>query len=408
MTKEAARRPNGTGSIYPLAGGGYRVQIEAGWNANGTRRYTRRNIRTTGRLGRREAEATLKELLRKNTVAVEGVANLTVKAWADRWLDIAVTRQRPKTYATNASTVRRWIVPTIGRKRLDKLTPADVRSVSRAMLNAKLAPASAQRAHVLLVKILRDAIVEGHDIPSRLLEMDAPSRGESVRDDIPLPEALSILGVSATRPDASLWVAALLQGMRPAECRGLTWACVDLDADELDISWQLQTLPYNIKGDRTSGFRVPDGYVARQLAGAYHLVRPKTAKGRRVIPIVAWMHDALERWKLAAPKNDHDLVWPGRFGRPMNEKHHRESWSALCAAAGVPAYDLYSCRHTTVTLLTEAAVQPEVIRAIVGHASAASTRAYTHVQLASARQALGGLADTLKLTAAREPSPGAA
>lgn len=407
--KDKPRRPHGTGSIYPLPGGGFQVQIEAGWNAKGTRRYIRRYIRTPGRLGRQEAKAVLKELQRKGAVVAEGVAALTVKAWCDNWLEIAVTKQRPKTYATNRSAVRRWIVPTIGKKRLDKLTPADVRAVARAMLDAGLAPSSAQRAHVLLVKILRDAIVEGYDVPSRLLEMEAPERGESGREDIPLPDALAILAVAATRPDASLWVAAMLQGMRPAECRGLTWACVDLDADELDISWQLQSLPYLVPGDRTSGFQVPDGYVARQLAGAYHLVRPKTAKGRRVIPIVAWMHDALERWKLAAPKNDHDLVWPGKFGRPMYDKHHREAWATLCAAAEVGEYDLYSCRHTTVTLLTEAGVQPEVIRAIVGHASAASTRAYTHVQLASAKKALGGLAETLKLTPAKDSqslSPG--
>lgn len=393
-----ARRAHGTGSITPLPGGGYQVAIEAGWTAKGTRRRIRRNIRTTGRDGLAEAKATLRELMHAQATPDTGRTATTVKAWAETWLEIMVDRVRPKTWATNRAQVRRWIVPTIGHRRLDKLTPGDVRAVTRAQLDAGRAAATAQRCHLVLVKMLRDALVEGHAVPARLLELDVPDRGESTRGAIPLPAALAILSTAATRPDGSRWVAALLQGVRPAECRGLTWECVDLDRDEVDISWQLASLPYKIARDRSSGFRVPTGYTARHLTGAYHLVRPKTAKGRRVIPLVPWLHDALERWKIMAPPNPYGLVWAGKHGRPMNDVHDRDAWRALCAEAGVGPYDLYACRHTTVTLLTEAGVQPEVIRAIVGHASAAATRVYTHVQLASLRVALGDLAETLKLT----------
>ena len=392
-----ARRAMGTGSITKLPGGGYQVAIEAGWTAKGTRRRIRRNIRTTGRDGLAEAKATLRDLMRAQETPDTGRANTTVKAWAETWLDITVDKVRPKTWATNRAQVHRWIVPTIGHRRLDKLTPGDVRAVTRAQLDAGRAASTAQRCHLVLVKLLRDALVEGHAVPARLLELDVPDRGESTRGAIPLPAALKILATAAARPDASRWVAALLQGVRPAECRGLTWECVDLDRDEMDISWQLQALPYKVARDRSSGFRVPAGYTARHLTGAYHLVRPKTAKGRRVIPLTPWMHDALKRWQVAAPPNEYGLVWAGTFGRPMNDVDDRDAWRALCDEAGVGRFDLYSCRHTTVTLLTEAGVQPEVIRAIVGHASAGATRVYTHVQLASLRVALAGLAETLKL-----------
>ncbi len=392
-----ARRPHGTGSIRELPQGGYQVSVEAGWTQRGTRRRIRRNIRTTGRDGMAEARVVLRKLLQSDAPS-EGSGHLTVKAWADRWLDVTVHAVRPKTWSTNASAVRRWIVPTIGHRRLDRLTPGDVRAVTRAILDAKLADSTAQRAHIVLVKMLKDALVEGYDVPARLLKMDTPSRGESGRQPIPLTDALAVLAAASHRPDASLWVAALLQGMRPAECRGLTWSCVNLEAATLDVSWQLQPLPYNVPRDRSSGFRVPDGYTAEQLVDGYHLVRPKTGKGRRTIPIVPWMHDALSRWRLASKPNDHDLVWPGQYGRPMRDEIHRAAWRDLCAAAGVDAHDLYSCRHTTVTLLTEAGVQPEVIRAIVGHASAASTATYTHIQMTSIRRALDGLADTLKLS----------
>ena len=157
MTTEKTRRPHGTGSIYPLPGGGYRVQVEAGWTAKGTRRYVRRNIRTPGRTGLKEAKATLAKLQRDSAPA-EGSQYLTVKAWADRWQEIQVHRVRPKAFATDKSQIRCWIVPTIGHRRLDKLTPGDVRSVARAILDAGRADSTAQRAQSRPFSAMRAAV----------------------------------------------------------------------------------------------------------------------------------------------------------------------------------------------------------------------------------------------------------
>jgi integrase len=380
-----------------LASGRYQVSIEAGWTQRGTRRRIRRTTKATGRPGEQEAKVLLKTLMRE-AVPEEGVRQgTTVKAWCDHWLTTTQDTHRPKTWATNRSAIRVWIVPTIGHKRLDKLTLSDVRSVTRAIRGAGRSDATAQRAHVLLVKILRDALIEGHSVAARLLEMEAPDRGESDRDAIPQADALTILSIAAGKREASMWVAALLQGMRPAEVRGLTWDCVDLEADLIDVSWQLQALPYTIPRDRSSGFRVPAGFTARHLVDGYHLTRPKTKAGRRIVPIVPWMHDALVRWQSIAPTNAHGLVWPGVFGRPMNEVDHREAWAALCSESGVGAYDLYEARHTTATLLLDAGIDMEVIKAIMGHASILSTKTYAHVQTTATRRALETLAGRLGL-----------
>lgn len=390
-------RAKGTGTYSLLPSGRYQVSVEAGWTKRGTRRRIRRTTTASGRAGETEAKALLKRLLRE-VAPEEGATHIqTVKSWCDQWLTITQAKHRPKTWQTNQSTIRRWIVPQIGHRRLDKLTPGDMRTVTKAMTDAGLASSSAQRAHVLLTKILRDALVEGHQVAPRLLEVEAPERGESDRDAIPEADALKILQVASTRDDASLWVAALLQGMRPAEVRGLTWACVDLDGDMIDVSWQLQSLPYKIKGDKSSGFAIPLGAKVRHLTGAYHLVRPKTKAGRRVVPIVPWMHDALVKWRRY--HNDYDLVWPGNFGKPMNEVNHRQAWAGLCEAAGVGQYDLYEARHTTATLLLAAGIDMETIKAIMGHASILSTKTYAHVQDDATRKALTTLAGVLGLEA---------
>ncbi|WP_285297704.1 tyrosine-type recombinase/integrase [Actinomyces israelii] len=60
---------------------------------------------------------------------------LSVAGWLERWLeqDVAPVR-KPSTTGDYRSAVRVHIVPAIGRRRLDRLTPDDVRAVHRAVL----------------------------------------------------------------------------------------------------------------------------------------------------------------------------------------------------------------------------------------------------------------------------------
>lgn len=404
------RRPHGTGSVYYDAARDRWVgSIELGWTARGTRRRRRfvggseRDVRAKIRKALSEAEAL-------EAPVVGGKP--TVKRWADVWLDVRQSSVRPSTWNADRSAVHGWIVPTIGHKRLDALAPPDVRAVTAAVLAAGRAPSTAVRAQVVLEKMLRDAIVEGYQVPQRVLMVTGPDSGENDRDAIPLADALDLLRAAAERPDGSRWVATLLNGMRQGECLGLTWDAVDLDAGTLDVSWQLQPLPYNVPRDRTSGFRVPVGYAARQLDGALHLVRPKSKSGTRIIPLVPWMASALQSWRDVAPPSPHRLVWPRPDGRPQRADLDLAAWHALQDAARVAhvsedgrgrivgrRYGTHEGRHTTATLLLEAGVDEHVVTAILGHSSIVTSRGYQHVSHTLKRQALDGIAERLRLHA---------
>jgi integrase len=397
------RRPHGTGSVYyDVDGARWVGTYEAGWTPRGTRR--RRKV--TGP-SEKAVRAKLVKALRETQDPAATVGRMTVKRWADDWLAITVTRHRPSTYATNRSAVAKWIIPTIGHKRLDTLTPADVRSVTRAMLDAGLTPATAHRAQAVLEKMLRDARSEGHVVPERVLDVEGPGAAENDRDAIPTDDALAILAASVGTPDETRWVAAFLEGMRQGECLGLTWDCVDLDRGLIDVSWQLKALPYKVPRDRSSGFRVPVGYVARQLVGATHLVRPKTASGRRVIPLVPWMVEALTKGREAAPASPHGLVWPDLDdGAPRRPDRDRAAWYALQDRAGVRHssgrhYVLHEIRHASATLLRTGGADDQTITAILGHASILSTNAYLHTDQARVRAASELLASRLGLGAPR-------
>lgn len=426
-TAKKERREYGAGGIsYDAKRDRWCGTIEAGWTARGTRR----RIKVYGKT-EPAARTAIKNRLAK--IAREGLptegasARTTVRTWALQWLAVTVRKLRPNSQIANAAAVNTWIIPTIGKKKLVNLTPGDLRAVENAIRAAGRSSSTAHRVHTTLIKMLKDARVEGHQVPDRILHMPAPSRAISDRDAIELDAAFAILTALADLPDGSRWVAALLQGMRQGECLGLTWDCVDLDGRTLDVSWQLQEIPFEHGCSGTCAvkrpgscpsrrLRVPDGYQVRQLDGRMCLVRPKTEQGQRIIPLVPWMTAALAAWRDRAPVSPHGLVWPAADGRPRSDRDDRAAWCALQDAAQVAKVDgtigrrylLHEARHTTATLLLQARVDPETIKAILGHSEYATSRGYQHVNQEMARQAMEAVAERLGLPlleASDQPAP---
>ena len=394
------RREYGSGSVYQRKSDGRWIgTVEAGWTRNGTRRRVAVS-------GRTEAEARRKLRDKQAQIRQEGHATgssrATVRTWAAKWLEMRATIDRPKTHTTDRGAVEAWIIPTIGHQRLDKLTPDDVRAVAAALRKAGKSTSTAKRYHGVLMRMLKAAVEEGHNIPARVLRVSGPEKAVNDRMALPVPEALAALEVAASLPHKSRWAVAFLDGLRQGEALGLTWPEVDLDDGLLTISWQLQSLPYIDKSDRRKGFLIPDGYEARRLSGAYHLVRPKSKAGWRMIPLVPWAAHALREWRDIAPPSPHGLVWPNAKGEPANIKHDTWEWEAIQGTAGIghPAgryYYGHEIRHSTATLLMELGIPESVRIAVMGHSSIAVTRGYEYVDTSQARRALTQMAERLGL-----------
>ncbi|WP_134740030.1 tyrosine-type recombinase/integrase [Nocardioides sp. 503] len=416
----AKRREYGEGSVYQRQSDRrWIATIEVGETAAGTRRRITVSVKSTGKP--KVDRAAVVKKLRDKRLAIEASgtptqsARTTVKQWALAWLDIKKRTLAPRGYNAAASPVRRWIIPTIGHKRLETLTPADLRAVADAQRQAGRKEATAAATHRTLLNLLRAAIVEGHQVPQRVLLVPAPKTAQSDRMDLTLPESVACLRVAADLPHGVRWAMALLYGPRQGEVLGLTEDYVDFDAHEIRLEWQLDNLPYNVARDRTSGFRVPDGYDARQLVDSWHLVRPKSKAGVRVLPMTPAFETAMRAWLEQRPANPWGLVFPAASGRPANDKSDLAEWYAIQGAAALATYDdrtelgpvpvghpagryfkIHECRNVTATQLGEAGVDPEVIKSLLGHSTAAQSGEYRRIHRAPKLEAVELVASALQ------------
>lgn len=400
----AKKRPRayGSGSVSQRSSDGLWIaSIEAGWTANNTRRRIKIAAKTKG-----EAQRKLKEKQRE--IALNGIptasanSRTTVRTWAVEWLERTQHTLRPMTWKTNAGCVHKWIIPTIGAYRLDALTEDHVHAVDQAQRDAGLRPSSILRTHAVLKTMLKAAKGARLAVPDWALDAKRPQIIKSDRGRIPTTDALALLRAAGEQPDGSRWLFGMLYGMRQAEVLGLTWDAVNLDAAQpyANVSWQLQSLPW---ADRAAGApRVPDAYEHRQVWKSFHLVKPKTEKGSRLVPLLPVVTRALLAWRDIAPANPAGLIWPRPDGTPRPAKVDNEMWRALQKTAGVNhrtgrPYGGHECRHTANTLLMEAGVDITVRKAILGHSSTEASLVYTHADQAEKRTALEAVAAKLQL-----------
>lgn len=361
--------------------------IEAGWTEQGTRR--RITVSATNRTDALRRMQERRRQLDKGGVSIN--PRKTVKQYAEEWLEAKVRTLRPKAFAAAASPIRKWIIPTIGHRRLSDLSPAHVRELERVQREAGLKGATAAATQRTLINMLKSAEEDGYLIPRAVLVAKKPATAHSDRLPIPPEDLAKVLEQASMHPNGLRWLLALLYGWRQGEVLGLTRDSFDFDRGIVFLDWQLQQVPYVDRSDKRRGFRVPDEYNARRLVDSWHLVAPKSKAGVRTAPIPAELMGPL-REAVGAISNPYGLLFPDG-DRPRNDKTDRAEWWALQEAAGVAhpngrPYHVHECRNVAASRLRLSGADDLAVTALMGHTSISTTRLYQRVDDAGQRAAI--------------------
>lgn len=334
-------------------------------------------------------------------------ASPTLAGWLDGWIDRrAKSRLKPRTAADYRSVIALYLAPSIGRVRLDKLTPDHVQRMHDYVTGELgLSSTTALKAHRVLAKALTDAERAGKVQRNVATLLDAPTRAFRPRPALSADEAVALLRSVAGTPAAARWGVALLAGLRQGEALGLTRDAVDLEQGVITVSWQLQRLAWEhgcAKPCGSSPARCPERTVtippdqeATRVHGGLWLTRPKSRTGWRQVPIAPPLLVELARHLDGAPAGPHGLIFTRTTAagvlRAMDPSPDAKAWDAACRAAGIRDVPLHSARHTCSTLLAFLGVDEHIRMQILGHSSATVTRAYTHVTTEDAREGMRAL-----------------
>ena len=130
--------------------------------------------------------------------------------------------------------------------------------------------------------------------------------------------------------------------------------------------------------------------VRRALVRANHeliLQEPKTAKGRRSIPISEIACAALkarlqeqELEKKFTHYQDQGLVFTNESGGPLDPHAITKQFKRYAKRAELPEIRFHDLRHTHASLLLEQGIHPKVVSERLGHSQISITLdTYTHV-----------------------------
>jgi integrase len=323
-------------------------------------------------------------------------ADQTVAEWFYYWLDrIAAAEVRPKTLAGYRSAVLHHVIPEIGSVRLERLTAAHLRRVTDAAVEKGAATSYALGIHRIMSSALEKARREGRIGENPATMTSAPRKSRPDIEAFTLDESLELLAQVVGRPDGIRWATSLLTAARRGEVLGLER---DRVTSTLDISWQLQRIPWRHGCNPDPGRRAyevapcgakrgvdcdrrtlsaPHDWEHRRLEGGLYLSRPKSSAGWRIIPLVDPLRSMLERHMAVTDPGPHGLLFPRADGRPIDPDQDSRAWRNLLAETGIERdVNQHGLRHTAIDLLYLAGVPEDVIQAIVGQSVLSVTRGY--------------------------------
>jgi integrase len=283
------------------------------------------------------------------------------------WLETSVKpRVRPLTYAGYKVNVEKHLVPTIGKIRLDQLTPLHVQEMMNNRLRAGLSTKSVAYVHQVLRTGLGLAV--RWDMVSRNVArlVDRPRIQRKPISPLTPDEARRFLAAIRGHRLEALFSVALALGLRQGEALGLQWEDIDFDAGTLRVAHQLQ-----------------------RIDGKLTLVPPKTDKSRRTLVMPPMIVDRLrehekrqlaERLWSGSKWSYTGLVFPNRNGDPTQARRVIEQFHEALRDAGLRRIRFHDLRHSCATLLLVQGVSPRVVMEVLGHSEIALTmNAYSHV-----------------------------
>lgn len=407
----AKRRANGEGTITKRKDGRYHAAAYV-YRPDGTR--VRKFV--YGKT-REEVANKLTELQEKTRQGIPAATSaMPFGDYLTYWLAaIAPNRLKPATLNSYEGLSRLYIRPALGKKKLNRLSPADIRiflaqfksgclcclrgvdaarpegertccAVNRCCQRRPSAR-TVQYIHAVLRSALQQAVREeliARNV-ARIVETPTVERQE-VRP-LDAGEARLLLKTARSHRLYALWLLLVSTGLRRGEALGLTWSDIDLDTGQLRVRRNLQRIKRELLfGTPKTARSIRTVSLPRRCVDALRAHQEQQAREQKI---------AGKKWQPPAdqPKG---LVFTTATGRATDPRSLNRMLTILCRDAKVRRVRVHDLRHTCASLLLAQGVDARTIMETLGHSTITMTLdTYAHVMNTTLRAAADRMDDAL-------------
>lgn len=369
-TRTRRRRSPGEGSVYEIADGRWRGAVT--WTEPDGQRH-RRTV--TGRTSAeaREKLDKLRASLRLGALAPSGTGS--VADYLSAWIERDRQRVRPSTWRARELHVRAYLIPTLGRLGLARLSSADVERALATFLRTgspsvvatrrrPLSPLTVRHIRATLRRALKAAERDGLVARNAASDAAAPYVPHRPVSYLGAADVGRLLSGTRDDPLGPLYALAVTTGLRRGELLGLSWSDIDQSAGTLSVRRSL----------------------AEAGEARWAMADPKSARSRRTLPLPALAREALARQRtrqdaerIAAGTAWQDrvgLIFADAVGRPMSPGLVSHAFTRARDRLSLPPVSLHDLRHSAATLLLAEGVPLAVISELLGHAGIAITASH--------------------------------
>lgn len=320
---------------------------------------------------KREAEKLLASRLEEIRLGkFKEVKKARFEEYWPEWLRLHAVNVKESTRVSYESVIRNHLAPRFGKMELTRITTRDIQAlIADLTAQGDLSAKTVLGIVVVLREMLGHAVKWGylHQNPAEYVDRPRVEHREML---FLTPEEVQSF-LDAVEPDRhTLFLTAVMTGLRRGELLGLTWKDVDFPAKVIRV--------------RRSLFRGK-------------LIEPKTARSRRSVAMPAIVAHNLKKLKLANPASEMDLVFCNAEGKPLDPDNmiKRDFMPAL-ERAGVKRVRFHDLRHTFASLLIAQGESVKYVQDQLGHASVQTTLdRYGHLFPDDRRKAAERLEETL-------------
>lgn len=368
---DKVKNPNGEGSLRQRSDGRweFRVKVEG--------RSTPLSFYSKDKDGRGAKKKYRDWLKATGGEAVESIQ--TVQKWAATWLGVNKKgRVAPKTYENYEYYINKFIIPQIGRMKLDSVRPVHIESIFASA--ASLSHSARNEIKVCLNGIFKSArknrLCKTNPAEDITLQRD-PDKPPKVhtRDEV-----RTILGYASSHKWGSYVELALYTGLRTEELCGLMWADVDLDNGTLKICRVIA----EVENTDDDAIMKPDKNKKMKKKRKYEVIDTTKGKRDRIVVLNAQGVSALRLIKKSSlyvlPGPDGSFLRPPLFASRYAAVL-RDLNATLPPENQVQKLSPHKARHTYASFLLEGGANIRAVQDQLGHAKLSTTQIYTHVDL---------------------------